>query len=471
MFFNELEKFGTSTALIDENETSITYSDLTAQADSIGAAVGTRCLVFQLCENSIPSIIGYTGFLRRRIVPALTDADIDNTLLERLIRLYHPQFLYVPSRRRTEFIQDFQTVLEFRGYSLMKAICNTSYSLHDDLALLLTTSGSTGSPKLVRQTYRNIQSNTEAIAEYLHLSPEERPVTTLPMHYTYGLSIIQSHLFSGASILLTKHPVTMKNFWDFARKERATSFGGVPYTYEMLKKIHFTRLDLPDLRTMTQAGGKLSPELHREYAEYARAAGKNFIVMYGQTEATARMAYLPPEKNLEKLGSMGIPIPGGRFRLIDTDQSEILVADKVGELIYEGPNVTMGYAECGEDLAREDEFKGVLVTGDMAKRDSDGFYYIVGRKKRFLKLFGSRVNLDEIDLLIKEAFPQCTCASAGNDQKMLTFVTSETVIDDIRNYIIAKTHINAQAIEVRYIKELPVNTAGKILYKELKKEM
>lgn len=471
MFFDHLENFKEQSALIDDSGTSITYRELAEQADRIGSAASGRCLVFQLCENSVASIVGYVGFLRNRIVPVLTGGDMDMELLNRLLELYHPRYIYLPSQRTGEFPDSFRIVYSYRDYALMRTPYDTFFELHEKLALLLTTSGSTGSPKLVRQSYDNIQSNTESIVRYLQIDSSERPITTLPMNYTYGLSIIQTHLASGASVLITRHPVTMKHFWDFAKKERATSFGGVPYTYEMLKKVRFTRLDLPDLRTMTQAGGKLPFELHREYAEYARATGKNFVVMYGQTEATARMAYLPADKSLEKLGSMGIPVPGGHFRLIDADNREILAPDTVGELIYEGPNVTMGYAECGRDLSKEDEWNQVLVTGDMAKRDSDGFYYIVGRKKRFLKLYGSRVNLDEIDLLIKKEFPGCSCASVGDDQRMITFITSAELTDRVKNYITSTTHINSQAVEIRYIENLPVSSAGKILYKELEKEI
>ncbi|MCC8066313.1 MAG: AMP-binding protein, partial [Clostridiales bacterium] len=211
----------------------------------------------------------------------------------------------------------------------------------------------------------------------------------------------------------------------------------------------------------------LSPELHREFAEWCIAHDKKFIVMYGQTEATARMGYLPAEHSLEKYGSMGKEIPGGSFVLIDVDGSEIQEADKVGELVYRGDNVTLGYAQCREDLAKGDERGGVLVTGDMAKRDADGYYYIVGRKKRFLKIFGNRVNLDEIDRLVKTAFDGIDCASTGVDDRMKTFITDETQIDRVRQYLSATTHLSESAFDVRYLAEIPKNEAGKTLYKML----
>jgi len=289
------------------------------------------------------------------------------------------------------------------------------------------------------------------------------------MSYTYGLSIINSHLWEGASIILTQKALVQKEFWHQFKEYGATSFGGVPYIYEMLEKLRFFRMDLPVLRTMTQAGGKLSPELHRRFAEYAQTNGKKFIVMYGQTEATARMSYLPAEKSLEKYGSMGIAIPGGEFSLIDVDGNVITEPEVIGELVYKGANVTLGYAESGADLIKGDERGGVLLTGDMAKRDADGYYYIVGRKKRFLKIFGSRVNLDETERLLNDAFEGLSCACGGVDDRMKIFITDTAASDKVKKFLTEKTGINHIAFNVVVIDKIPRNETGKILYSELNK--
>ena len=292
---------------------------------------------------------------------------------------------------------------------------------------------------------------------------------TLPMNYTYGLSILNSHLFVGATVLVTDKGLMQKEFWQFFREQGATSFGGVPYTYEMLDRLRFFRMKLPSLRTMTQAGGKLTPELHRKFAEYAEANGKRFVVMYGQCEATARMGYLPADKAVEKCGSMGIAIPGGRFRLADADGNEIIRPYMTGELVYEGANVTLGYAERGEDLAKGDERHGILETGDMAQFDEDGFYYIVGRKKRFLKIYGNRVNLDEIDRLVKGRYGDMDFASAGVDDHMYLFVTNASAAEDVRRYVVEKTGLNPVAFQTIALDTIPRNDSGKTLYKELEK--
>jgi acyl-coenzyme A synthetase/AMP-(fatty) acid ligase len=275
----------------------------------------------------------------------------------------------------------------------------------------------------------------------------------------------------GATILMTEKSLMQKEFWDFFKQQKATSFGGVPYTYEMLKKLRFMRMNLPSLRTMTQAGGKLTPELHEEFAAYAKEKGKQFVVMYGQCEATARMGYLPADKAVEKKGSMGIAIPGGRFTLIDVNGEAITEPYVTGELVYDGDNVTLGYAECGVDLAGGDERHGHLQTGDMAQFDGDGFFYIVGRKKRFLKIYGNRVNLDEMDRLIKGRFEEIDCACAGVDDHMYIFLTDTSVEAEVKDFIVSKTRLNPAAFKTVVVDKIPKNDAGKTLYRELERRV
>lgn len=445
---------------------SISYLELEESSKILTNVIKNRCLVFCLCSNEIGSLFGYTTFLNNKIVPLLVDSGLNSGLLANLVEKYKPDYFWVPTSMQDEF-EDCNWILNIYGYALLKTKYTKSFFLNDNLALLLTTSGSTGSPKLIRQSYANILSNAEAIVEYLGITECERPITTLPMNYTYGLSIINSHLLKGATILLTTKGLMEKGFWELFKGQGATSFGGVPYTYEILKKLRFFRMELPSLKTMTQAGGKLSPELHKEFAEYAESKKICFFVMYGQTEATARMSYLPYEKSLEKYGSMGIAIPGGKFSLIDIDGNEITEHDVIGELVYEGANVTLGYAEDGNDLVKGDEMFGKLITGDMAKTDRDGYYYIVGRKKRFLKIFGNRVNLDEIERLIKTQFNNMDCACAGVDDKMYIFITDKTVSDDVRKFISEKTGLNPVAFKIKTINEVPKNESGKTLYIKL----
>lgn len=463
----ELETYGERTALLNDSGVCLSYRKLKREGEHLTDVVGERCLIFCLCRNEIGAVLGYVSFLNHRIVPVLLDSSMKESLLENLIAAYKPAYLWLAQDQVDRF-PDMDCVYRSYGYCLLKTRYRMQYPLYDKLGLLLTTSGSTGSPKLVRQSYTNILSNAQAIVSYLELDHTERPITTLPMNYTYGLSIINSHLLVGATILLTQKGMMQREFWRFFKEEKATSFGGVPYTYEMLDRIRFCRINLPYLRTMTQAGGKILPELHEKFARYAAEQGKKFIVMYGQCEATARMGYLPPEKAVEKKGSMGIAIPGGRFRLIDGNGSEINTPDTTGELVYEGRNVTLGYAENGADLAKGDERNGVLETGDMARFDEDGYYYIVGRKRRFLKIYGNRVNLDEVERMIKGAFG-IEAACAGVDDHLYIFLTDDKKGQQVKRFVAGTTKLNPVAFGIVTIEQIPKNAAGKTLYQELTK--
>lgn len=462
-----LEQYKGRTALIDEFGNELSYDLLKSESYVLAETVGKRCLVFCLCKNEIGSILGYVSFVNNGIVPVLLNAHLEKEILQNLMGIYEPTYLWVPEEQAGQF----PGMIKRQGihnYVLLETGYKKKYPLNDELCLLLTTSGSTGSPKFVRQSYTNVLDNAQSIVQYLKLDETERPITTLPMNYTYGLSIINTHLLMGATILVTDKGLMQKEFWNFFKEQEATSFGGVPYTYEMLDKIRFYRMKLPSLRTMTQAGGKITPELHEKFAKYAQEQGKHFVVMYGQCEATARMGYLPPEKAVEKKGSMGIVIPGGKFKLVDADGQEITEPFNTGELVYKGKNVTLGYAECGEDLSKGDERNGVLKTGDMAQFDEDGYYYIVGRKKRFLKIYGNRVNLDEVDRLIKGQFG-IEAASTGVDDHMYIFVTDERMAGFVKEFVVDKTKLNSVAFKVLVIDEIPKNDSGKTLYKELTK--
>ena len=419
MIFN-IDTYGSRIAIIADDGTRLTYDELASRVAQRAAELERGVLRFCLCKNDIASVVEYLACLEAGAPVVMLDANKDAETIENLRQIYKPGIT----------------------------------RCHPDLALCLTTSGSTGSPKLVRLTKRNIISNAESIAEYLQIDEHERPITMLPMYYSYGLSIINSHLIKGATILLTDKTYAQREFWNFLREQQATSMSGVPYTWEMLRRLRFFRMDLPSVKTMTQAGGKLNAEVAKEYIDNAAASGKQFIVMYGQTEATARMSYLPWEAAQEKYASIGIAIPGGEFSLAED-----------GELIYRGPNVSMGYAECAEDLMKGDENNGVLHTGDMARVDEDGFYYITGRKKRFVKIWGNRCNLDAVEQIVKQV--TSSCAVVGVDDQITVLVTKEGLEKDIKDLLATKTGLNSKAFAVRTIDAIPVKDSGKIDYPQL----
>ena len=462
--YDLLANFSKNIAVISANGKHYKYKELLEYTQEITKKLESRSLVFCLSQNSIGSLVGYLSFITNNVVPLMLDNSIDQELLDNLIVTYKPEYMWMPAKN-THSIKGSELVINFLDYSLVKLSSIKGFLLHDDIGLLLSTSGSTGSPKLVKLTYKNIYSNAESISEYLSICENERPITSLPMNYSFGLSIINSHLINGATILLTNNSLVEKEFWTFLKSNAATSLSGIPYSFEILKKLRFLKMDLPHLKTLTQAGGKLDDDLNREFSVFCRDNDKRFFVMYGQTEASPRMGYLPYEYSISKLSSMGLAIPGGEFSLIDENCDLITENETIGELVYKGPNVSMGYAKCGDDLAKCDENNGVLVTGDLAKRDIDGFYYIVGRKNRFVKLYGNRISLDETEQLVKNILPDVACS--GIDDKMIIYITDKKLIDRVKFFVLNKLKINSRAFEIKTIERIPKTSSGKTIYSDL----
>lgn len=456
--------YGNRLALLSD-QGSMTYCELEERAGKIAAALPSRVLVFALCQNSPAMVAGYCAFLSHGVVPVMIDAELDAGLLAELVRRYHPSYAWLPAEREALF-PDGRELLRMEEYVLLDLAERAPFPLHPSLALLMTTSGSTGSPKLVRQSYENLRANTEAIVEYLSITSEERAITSLPLFYVYGLSILNTHLAAGASVVVTRESVFSRGFWQLMREQEVTSLGGVPYTYAMLKRLRFSRMELPALRTLTQAGGKLDLELHAAFAQDCAAKGRRFFVMYGAAEATARMGYLPAELAVSHVGAMGRAIPGGRFALAGEDGAEVTQAGTPGELVYYGANVALGYAECGEDLVRGDDWHGRYATGDVAVRAADGIYTIVGRKKRFLKMFGKRTNLEEVEHLLRQRFGG-EFACGGTDDHLYVFLTEEAVLSQVVPYLSAKLGLHPSAFAPRRLAAIPKNAAGKTLYREL----
>ena len=457
------EKFKENFAVITDKGEKLTYNDLAAVSKTFAEAVSKKGLLFCLCENRIGSLVGYVASMEYHIPIVLLDGSKDMSVLQNLVIIYQPEYIWAESEKVGEI--GGETIYKYASYSLQKMSYQVEVEkpeINSELALCLTTSGSTGSPKFVRLSSNNVLANAESIAEYLEIDENERPVTTLPSYYSYGVSVINSHLIKGATILLTEGTVAQRDFWSFLKEQKATSIAGVPYTYEMLKMLRFMRMDLPYLKTMTQAGGKLNKDIAKEYIEWAQSKDKRFFVMYGQTEATARMSYLPLEHALDKYASIGIAIPRGKFSLIDVNGNAIEEPDVDGELIYEGPNVSLGYAECRADLAKGDENNGVLHTGDVARCDADGYYYITGRLKRFVKVWGNRCNLDATEQLVKAITTSCACV--GVDDKITIFVTEQGLEEKIVKLLVEKTGFNNRAFEVRVIDAIPVKSSGKLDY-------
>ena len=462
MFDKNLKKFKDNICLIGENEI-LTYDEVDKLCLKLEEFFQKdKLLVLVKAKTNLETIIGYLSLLRANQAFIMLDASIHKKLIEKIINIYKPNYILEEKEKGKEY------VYEYKSYGIRKF--NTSkLNLHPDLSLILSTSGTTGSPKMVRLTKKNLYSNCDSIVKYLKIKQDHRSITNLPLHYSYGISVLNTHLSQGASIVVTDKSIISKEFWQIFKENNVTTLNGVPYSYEIFRRIGLMKMELPSLKYMTQAGGKLNHKLVKEYAIWARENNIKFFVMYGQTEATARISYLPPEKTLEKPSSIGIPIPNGKLMIKDLNSDKIIEEDGVkGELIYCGNNVMMGYATKLEDLSKGDELKGILHTGDIAYKDKDGYFYIVGRLKRFIKVYGNRVNLDEVEQYLKSQKYNVLCA--GVDNNLMVATKEKDKIEEIKQKLIQKYEFHHSVVKVKFIPNYPVTSAGKIKYSELMKE-
>ncbi|XVQ83650.1 AMP-binding protein [Microbispora siamensis] len=438
-----LDRPPSDTALVDRRaERSWTYAELAADVLRRAAAIPSRrkALVACLCRPDAQSAISYLGAMAAGHAVMMLDGAAGRGAIARILDLYQVEFL-----------------LDGDG---CERLHTSDEPLDDELAVLLGTSGSTGSPKHVRLSRHNVDANAAQIVRILDIDGGERAVQALPLHYSYGLSVLNSHLFAGACVVFPGASIVRPQFWEVMRDNACTSLAGVPYTYTILTRVGFEDTTLPDLRTLTQAGGRMEPETVLRFGHHMIERGGRLVVMYGQTEATARIAYVPPDRLLDKPDRVGVPVPRGRLAL---------AAD--GELLYEGPNVMLGYARRRGDLASGDVNRGRLGTGDLAGVDDEGFYSIVGRKRRIAKLSGQRVNLDELEILLVshgrvaalELSGQLVLARAGGDATTSRRELSRHAGELIR--------IPTRFIRVLDVDRLPLTGSGKIDYGTLADEL
>jgi len=423
-------------------ERSWTYADLARDVLRCAASLAgpARSLVACLCRVDAQSVIGYLGALAAGHAVMVIDAGTDAVTIRRLLDLYQAEYVLNGDAR--------------------ERLSGPGRPLHDELALLLSTSGSTGSPKYVRLSGRALDANAKQIVEALDIGPGERAAQVLPLHYSYGLSVLNSHLLAGACVVLPGTSLVRRRFWEVMKERGCTSLAGVPYTYAILARIGFENFILPDLRTLTQAGGRMEPTAVLAFGRHMAERDGRLVVMYGQTEATARIACLPPDRVLDKPDRVGLSVPGGHLSIADD-----------GELIYLGPNVMLGYARRREDLARGDDNRGRLATGDLARVDDEGLYSIVGRKRRIAKLSGQRVNLDELETMLARHGTVAALESA--DQLILARAACEAAPDrhELSQRASELIHVPSRFIRVLDVSRLPRTSSGKVDYAALASEL
>jgi acyl-CoA synthetase (AMP-forming)/AMP-acid ligase II len=428
------------------------YGELWDLVDDLAGQLrdDTKRLVFLRCGNDLATVTGYLASLAAGHAVALLDRGLDGTLRDALEQAYAPDLVLerdgpapLPGRRATEA---------------------AGGAVHPDTALLLSTSGTTGSPKFARLSLANVAANARSIVAALGIGEQDIGVASLPLHYSYGLSLLNTHLAAGARLVLTEAPLLSEDFWQAVRRHACTSLAGVPYSYQMLRRLDLGALDVPALTVLTQAGGKLGNDLILEFHGRMAARGGRFYVMYGQTEATARISVLPAELLPDRVGSVGYPVPGGVIT-VDTGDGPA-APDGEGEIVYRGPNVMLGYAFDRAGLAAGDAHGGTLRTGDLGRVDADGLLYLTGRSTRIAKVFGLRVNLEEVEAQARRWGP---AAAVGGPDRVVIFAEGAAghPLDERARALARLFRINHRAIVFRPVDRLPLLASGKIDYRAL----
>lgn len=457
------DKHNYNCALNNDSGKKFTYRDIANLTTELEQKLPDRSLVLLICSNCVESIAGYAALMLAKHVPILVEADISAKKIKNLVDLYQPDGIWAPLRSFTSDDQ-YSCSVQFEDYALLVKKNYNKNMMHDDLSLLLSTSGTTGSAKFVRLSYKNILANTQSIIEYLGINKSDRPITNLPMSYSYGLSIINTHLYSGAEIQVTDKSIVEKSFWEFFERNRVTTLSGVPNTFEVMKKMRFFNNDFPNLRMLTQAGGRMDPSTAEYCHSYCIKNSVKFFIMYGQTEASPRMSYNKLDNISPNYSSIGRAIPGGLLYLTDECGNIINEPNRIGELNYKGANVFMGYASSSGDLAHGDQHQGRLATGDLAFFNEDGLYFIAGRKSRITKINGVRINLDEVEAYLLQKFTNLAVVSGDNS---MVIFTNKSRFYDIEKCLKSEFDIKARDIRFIHLDELPRSSSGKVIYSKL----
>ena len=452
-FLNQINKYKNRTAVIDRNQV-YTYSDLIKESKKITQDIKSRSLVFLLSSNNVETILYYIGLINKKAVVVILNQNINSNNLKNLLIKYKPNYLILDKNYPLK--NNYKILKIEKNYKILVRKKIFEHKIFKDLGILLSTSGTTGNPKFVRLSYQNYFDNSESIIKSIKLNQSDSVVTTLPISYTYGLSIINTFLISGAKIILNKSSILEKKFWDVYREYKPSHFYGVPFIFEILFKLNFKNLFTKKLKTIALAGGKASEETLKNLIYYSTKNKIKFYNMYGQTEASPRMSLLDYRFNLKKINSIGKPVKGGKFILISNKGKQIRKPFTEGEIIYFGKNVCLGYAYSYRDLKNKNDNNFKLLTGDIGFFDKEKFFYISGRKKRFIKLFGNRISLDDIEKMINKKGYDCACENMDNKIK-INYNNKKFNKNSIKKELSNQLNVNQNFIEFAYVKKFKKN--------------
>ena len=444
IFFN-FKTHSKKIILVDEDENLVLEQDLCKKMSEISKYLNKSSVIVLIADNCFEFIAGYAASLNlTNTVTILLDKSFSKNYLENIIKKFKPNYIFTPKNINFDNI-NINGSQNFQKYKILKLNFDISRKINNKNFLLLSTSGTTESPKFVRLSKKNILNNTLKIINYLKIKNSHCTITTMPAGYSYGLSIINSHLKARAKIILNSNSVIEKNFWKKVEKFKVSSFGGVPDFYEFLKKIDFKKYVTKKFKYLTQAGGGLEESTLRYFGNICKINRIKFYVMYGQTEASPRISYLDWKFFFSKRNSIGKPLEGYKFKLMSKNK-EIKKPNIIGEIVLIGDNVCLGYAKNFNDLKKGDENKNILYTGDLGFRDKSNFIYLAGRSKKIVKIFGKRYDLLEIEKFLKKTKIKGKCRL--EDKKLAIEISNISLKEKVTDLIFKKFQLNKNFISI-----------------------
>ncbi len=459
----------------DRNDIWLTRTELRAASLDLAGKIASeqKRLVFLFCSVNSETLIGLLAAAAAGQATALIDPSAPEDVLAGLIEAYQPELVLgargvsgklraVADSTRTSGSLDCRAgVIEW----IARDNGPSFVAINPAVQLLLSTSGTTGSRKYVRLSRHAIVANASQIAKALAIDEHSVGIAHLPLHYSYGLSVVTSHLAAGGRVCFINDSITSPSFWSKIGTAGGSHFPGVPFHYAALARLGLGMA--PEcVKVFTQAGGALDLRLQTKMHGLATERGGRFFVMYGQTEASPRMATLQHADFCRKAGSVGVALANGGLSIVD-DKGLALPPDAIGTVVYEGPNVMLGYAMSRSDLGKGDEMKGRLETGDLGRLDDEGFLYLSGRTKRFAKIAGYRLGLDEIE---QELFAVCpvACLDLGEKIAVAHEQESETALKARVRELADTYKVPSSSFALRKIVQIPRAASGKIDYARLK---
>lgn len=458
--FNSLLKLKSNNIALFNKKKKVSYKNIFNKSKFLEEEFKEKKLAILICENVIGIYFYYLIFRILKVPIILLDIKTNLFEIKKTIKKYNPDFIVTNLKKKEELGINYVSLDNFENYHLFKNFKANKKKLNNKICLLIPTSGSMGSSKLAVLSYDNIEDNTKKISKYLNIKSKDKVSTNMSLSYSYMISIINSHVNVGASIYVTNESILTRDFWINFKKNKITSFNGVPYAYKILDQLNIKLAFNKYVKSFTQAGGDLEKEVKYRIINKCKKNKIKFFCMYGQTEAGPRISYLDPKLSLEKIGSIGKPLKGYRVEILNSKNEIIKKRNKIGRLILYGKNVFLGYANSLKDLTKNIKLKKKLVTGDYGYKDNNGFIYLTSRSGKIAKIFGYRIDILKLEYKMKKLGYIIFCKEKNG--KLTVVFEAKYNKKNLLKKLSDITNLDQSGFIIKHLKKIPINKNQKI---------